>query len=273
MLASRTQMVRVILLLAVALFVWAPFAGADLQPADMSPAGIDASRPLVASDGKGDVVALWREFDGDSWAIRAAVRPKNGDWNSKRISVPAPATESPALAMDRLGNAVAVWHRAEGSASVVQASVRPAGGDWSAPEDLSASDDPAFNADVSAEAGHLAATWVVLRRRHTLVMSSFRSVDGAWSPAETVAGPVGNPGAPVIALDDTGGAVAAWQWWNGAYHVVQAASRAATGSWSEPIVLSSPGRPATRPHLAMDGTGRAIVGWIRSNGDWAAVQV
>ena len=94
--------------------LWTPLAGADLQPADMSPAGVDASRPLIASDGKGDLIALWRESDRASWAIRAAFRPKNGDWDSKRISVPAPATESPALAMDRLGNAIAVWQRGDG---------------------------------------------------------------------------------------------------------------------------------------------------------------
>jgi hypothetical protein len=264
---------RFTLALLLGAFLWVPLAGADLQPADMSPAGVDASRPLIASDGKGDVVALWRESNHDSWAIRAAFRPKNGDWDSKRISVPAPATESPALAMDRRGNAIAVWQRGEAGTSVVQASVRPVGGDWGPPEDLSSAEDPAFNADVSAEAGHFAATWVVLRKRHTLVVSSFRSVDGSWSSPETVAGPVGNPGAPVIALDDDGGAVAAWQWWNSVYRVVEAASRPPTGTWSTPVVLSAPGRPASQPRAAMDGTGRAIVGWVRSNGDWTVVQV
>ncbi len=175
--------------------------------------------------------------------------------------------------MDREGNAIAAWHRTDGSTSVVQAAVRPAGGDWSAPEDLSASEDPAFNVDVSAEAGHLAAVWVVLHKRHTLVMSSSRPVDGTWSPAETVAGPVGNPGSPTIALDDRGGAVAAWRWSNGAYRVVEAASRASEGIWSEPVVVSAPSRNASRPRLAVDGDGHAIVGWIQSNGDWTVAQV
>ena len=261
------------LLITFGLLLWAPLAGADLQPADISPTGLTASRPSIASDGKGDVVAIWRELEGDSWAVRAAFRPKGGDWDSARISVPAPATESPSLAMDREGNAIAAWHRTDGSTSVVQAAVRPAGGDWSAPEDLSASEDPAFNVDVSAEAGHLAAVWVVLHKRHTLVMSSSRPVDGTWSPAETVAGPVGNPGSPTIALDDRGGAVAAWRWSNGAYRVVEAASRAPEGIWSEPVVVSAPSRNASRPRLAVDGDGHAIVGWIQSNGDWTVAQV
>jgi RTX calcium-binding nonapeptide repeat (4 copies) len=253
--------------------LWTPLAGADLQPRELSPAGLTASRPLIATDGKGDLVAIWRELDGNTSVIRAAVRPKGGDWSSERISAPAPETESPALAMDRDGNAVAAWHRSDGGNSVVQAAVRPAGGDWSGPEDLSSPEDPAFDVEVSAEAEHIGAVWVVLRNRHTLVTSSSRLVDGVWSSPQTIAGPVGNPGAPAIALDDHGGAVAAWRWSNGAYRVVEAASRTPEGTWTTPIVLSGPSRNATPPRLAMDADGHAIAGWLRSNGDWTVAQV
>src|SRR5215475_12228211 len=213
---------RFSLLMLVGVLLWAPLAGADLQPNDLSPAGMNASRPVVAADLKDNLVAIWRELDGDSSVIRAAVRPKGGDWSSERISAPATDTESPAIAMDADGNAVAVWHRSDGANSVVQAAVRPAGGAWSAPEDLSSADNPAFDVKVAAEHGRMGAVWVVLRNRHTLITSSTRSVDGAWSPPQTIAGPVGNPVAPTIALDDQGGAVAAWRWSNGAYRVVEA---------------------------------------------------
>ena len=83
----------------------------------------------------------------------------------------------------------------------------------------------------------------------------------------------GNPGSPTVALDDRGGMVVAWRWSNGAYRVVQAASRAPEGSWSEPVVVSAPSRNASRPRLAVDGEGHAIAGWIQSNGDWTVAQV
>jgi hypothetical protein len=266
-------MARFAVIVLFGVLVWVPLAAADLQPVNISPPGLSASRPLIATDGKGDLVAIWRELAGNLWSIRAASRAKAGAWHSKRISLPALVTESPALAMDRQGNAVAVWHRSDGGASVVQASVRPFGGDWSAAEDLSAPGEPAFDANVSAEAGNLAAVWVVLRDRQTRVLSSSRSVDGAWSPAETVAGPVGNPNSPRIALDDHGGAVAAWRWSDGAYRVVEAASRAQSKPWSAPVVLSANGRNSSRPRVAMDGDGNALVGWVRSNGDWTVAQV
>jgi hypothetical protein len=267
-------MPRVTLLVLFGVLLWAPLAGADLQPANISPPGLNESRPLIATDGKGDLVATWRELDHGAWSIRAASRSKGAAWHSKRISLPAQVTESPALAMDLLGNAVAAWQRSDGSGTVVQASVRPAGGDWSAPEDLSAPGDTAFGAGVSAEAGKLAAVWVVLRNRQTLVLSSSRAAVGVWSPPDTLAGPVGNPDSPQIALDDHGGAVAAWRWSNGAYRVVEAAaSSGKAGGWSAPVVLSANGRNSSRPRVAIDGDGRALVGWVRSNGDWTVAQV
>jgi hypothetical protein len=266
--ARQVEVIKFALSLVLAVLLCAPLAGADLQPADISPAGLTAARPSIATDGKGNVIATWREVDGDAWAIRAAVRPKGGGWTSKRISDLAPAIESPELAMDRLGNAVVLWQRTDVNGSVVQAAVRPAGGDWSDVEDLSATTDLAFEPAVSAENGRLAALWVVLRNRHTYLMSSSRSIVGDWSPAETLAGPVGNPGSPGIALDDDGAEVAAWLWSNGAHQVVEAASRAPAGSWSTPTVLSRPDRTASRPRLAMDSDGHAIAGWVRTNGDW-----
>ncbi|HET7857145.1 MAG TPA: calcium-binding protein [Gaiellaceae bacterium] len=259
---------------AAVLAVFAPSAAGELKPADLSPGGASASSPRIASDGAGDVVAVWREVDGDESSIRAAYRRKGGAFGSpRRISTAAAATESPELAMDRLGNAVAVWQRSNGRDSIVQAAVRPAGGTWSEPADLSAPTDSAFSADVAVEAGRVTAVWLVLRDRRTLVQSSSRTIAGTWSTPETISGPVGNTYAPVVAMDDRGGAVAAWQWSNGAYLVVQAALRGAAGDWSEPEVLSGAGRSAARPQVAMAANGDAFVAWVRYNGSWAAAQL
>jgi hypothetical protein len=269
-----TQLGRAAFLVAVVALAMFPQAAAgELKYVDLSPAGESASAPRLASDGAGDVIAIWREVDGGQSSIRAAYRRKGAAFGpAARISAPAVSTESPDLTMDRLGNAVAVWQRSNGHDSVVQAAVRPAGGNWSEPVDLSAPGDIAFSADVAGEAGQLTAVWLVLRDRTTLVQSSSRSIEGTWKKAETVSGPIGNSYAPAVAMDDHGGAVAAWQWSNGAFLMVQAALRVATGDWSEPQVLSAPGRSASRPQVAMDGNGNAFAAWIRYNGSWAAAQ-
>jgi hypothetical protein len=262
------------LLAAVVLLVFPGAAGGELKPIDLSPGGASASSPRLASDGVGNVVAVWREVNGDQSSIRAAFRQKGEAWGEVRqISVPASSTESPEVAMDRLGNAVAVWHRSTGRDSVVQAAVRPAGGTWSAPQDLSAAGDVAFNADVALEAGRTTAVWTVVRERRSIVESSSRTIAGSWEPAETVSAPDENAYAPVIAMDGRGGAVASWQWSDGGFLVVQAASRTSAGGWSAPEALSGPGRHATRPVIAMDANGNVLVGWVRYNGSWFAAQV
>jgi RTX calcium-binding nonapeptide repeat (4 copies) len=249
-------------------------AAAELDPADISPAGASGAAPQLASDGQGNVVALWRELDGDESAIRAAVRTPGKGWEaSRRISAPAAATEAPQLAMDSLGNAVAVWHRSNGRDSVVQAAVRPKSGEWSSAQDLSPAGERAFNADVAVEAGRITAVWAAMDGMRSVVRSSSRNVDGTWTPTETVSATLSNAYAPVVAMDDRGGAVAAWQWWDGAYLVIQASTRALGGSWSEPETLSDSGRDASRPQVATDAAGDAIVGWMRSNGTWIAAQV
>ncbi len=182
---SRGRRSRLGLVVVLGVLAWASGAEADLNPVDISPAGVSGSRPLIDTDGSGNVIAIWREHDDGSSAIRVAVRPKAGDWSTERISATGSGTESPALAIDRRGNAVVVWQQSKDDGSVVRAAVRPAGGVWSDPEDLSIPGDPAFNADVAVEAGHAIAVWVVLRKRHTLVMSSSRTIDGAWSDPET----------------------------------------------------------------------------------------
>ncbi len=265
---------RPALLAAFVLLVFPNVAGGELKATSLSPAGASASSPRIASDGRGNIVAAWREVDGDQSSIRAAFRQKGEAWGEvRRISTPAASTESPELAMDRLGNAVAVWHRSTGRDSVVQAAVRPAGGTWSAAQDLSAAGDLAFNADVALEAGRLTAVWTVVRERRSIVQSSSRTIDGSWEPAETVSDPSDNSYAPAVAMDDGGGAVASWQRSDGGFLVVQAALRTSDGDWSGPEALSGRGRHATRPVVAMDANGNALVGWVRYNGSWFAAQV
>jgi hypothetical protein len=272
---KRTRFGLPALLAVVLIFTFPHAAGGELNPINVSGVGASGSAPRIASDGAGNMAAVWRELDGDTSSIRASLQPKGQPWGSpQQISLPAAATEGPKLAMDRSGNAVAVWHSSsDGHNSSVQAAVRPVGGDWSAPQDLSAPGEAAFNADVAVEAGRATAVWTVMHNSRPVVQSSSRTIAGTWEAAETISAQTGAAYLPVIAMDDQGGAVASWQWWDGAYRVIQAALRPADGVWSAPEELSGPGRGASAPRVAMDASGNALVGWVRSNGSWTAAQI
>ena len=263
------------LLSCLLMLVFAQAAGSELKPDSISPAHRSGSEPHIVSDGSGNVVAVWRDLDDDTAVIRAAFRPRNGSFGTaEKISPPAVAAESPKVAMDRLGNAVAVWQLStNGRDSVVQAAIRPADGEWSSPQDVSDPAEPAFGANVSVSAGQITAVWVSRHDWQPVIRTSSRSMTDTWSPAETISGPIGGAYAPVVATDDQGGAVAAWQWWDGSYRVIQAATRSSDGKWSQPEQLSGSGRSASAAVVAMDGAGNAVAGWIRSNGISPTAQI
>ncbi len=263
------------LLACLLMFVFPQAGAGELKPDTISPAQRSGSQPQIVSDGSGNVVAVWRDLDDDTEAIRAAFRPRGGSFGSaQRISSPSVAAESPRVAMDRLGNTVAVWHvSTTGRDSVVQAAIRPAGGEWSAPQDLSEPAEPAFGANVSISSGRITVVWVARHNWQPVIRTSSRSMTDAWSPATIISGPVGGSFEPAVAMDDQGGAVAAWQWFDGTYRVIQASVRSADGTWSEPEQLSAPGRSASEAVVAMDGAGNAVAGWIRSNGTNPAAQI
>jgi hypothetical protein len=273
---KRIRPLELAALLTGFLILTFPQTGAsELHPDTISPAQFSGSGPRIDSDGSGNVVAVWRELDDNEAAIRAAFRPKNGSFGpSVRISVPTVAAESPEVAMDRLGNAVAVWQQStNGRDSIVESSIRPAGGEWSAPVALSDPGEAAYNADVEIADGQATAVWVANENRMPVIRSERRTMTESWSHPETISGPVGQTFAPAVALDDHGGAVAAWQWGDGANRLIQTAIRSTDGHWSPPEQLSGPGRDASAPVVAMDGAGNALVGWIRGNGVWTAAQI
>src|SRR6476660_5837592 len=196
---NRIRPLQLAVPLACLLIVLFPQAGtSELKPDTISPIHRSGSEPQLASDGSGDVVAVWRDLDDNAEAIRAAFRPRYGSFEeSETISVPALAAESPRVAMDRLGNAVAVWHvSTTGRDSVVQATVRPAGGSWSAPQTLSDPSEPAFGANVSIEAGRLTAVWVAREQWRPVIQSASRSLTSPWTRPTTISRPIGGSYAP-----------------------------------------------------------------------------
>lgn len=272
---NRRRTFQLAVPLACLVIVLFPQGGAsELKPDTISPIHRSGSEPQLASDGSGDVVAVWRDVDDNGESIRAAFRPRYGSFgDSETISVPAVATESPRVAMDSLGNAVAVWHTSTTARdSIVQAAVRPAGGSWTDPQVLSDPREPAFAPDISIEAGRMTAVWVARDQFRPVIQTTSRTMTGLWTPPVTISGPVGGAYAPTVAMDDKGGAVAAWQWWDGSYRRVEAAIRSSDGRWSGPDELSAPGHTATAPLVAMDAAGNAIAAWIRSNGVAPAAQ-
>jgi hypothetical protein len=78
--------------------------------------------------------------------------------------------------------------------------------------------------------------------------------------------------APQVAVDSTGRAFAVWDRSNGANLIVQAAIRPPGRNWQAPVNLSTAGRNADAPQIAVDPLGDAVAVWRRSNGVNSIIQ-
>ena len=255
----------------------APGAGAVVQaaarragrawsaPQTLSASGQVASPPRIAVSPRGDAVAVWEQgsiFTG--LFIQAATRRADGRWSAPATLGPTTGfATTPDAAISATGDAVAVWSQG----GTVDAASHPARGGWTAPVAL---DAPAGSSPRVAvtPGGDAVAVWAGPGTGGSSGVRSAASDDlRTWSPAVTVAsgGALGAL-APDVDVSALGTAVAVWERFDTGSLTVEAAVRARRGGWSAPTTLSTAGRSATDPHVAVDVLGDATAVWQESTG-------
>ena len=220
---------------------------------------LKADAPLVAIDGHGNATAAWLIAD----RLEVAYRPAGGVWGAPvTVSDPAEVPVGPDLAVDESsGNAVLAW-RSLGTASQVVAAIRPAGGSWSAPVTLGG--DPAHLADeprAAISSGGAVVVWTLDDGGVKRVQAAWRPSGGAWSAAVYLSDAGQTALGPHVVVDSAGGAVAAWERWDGLDFRVQAAQRAPSGLWQTPVTLSPPGTGTQGVSLAAGPAGGTLAVW------------
>jgi hypothetical protein len=247
--------------------------------ADLSDAEEDAEHPQVAFDGSGNAIAIWQRYDGSRNRVQASVRPVGtGVWSTpETLSTAGRNAEYPQVAFDGSGNAIAVWIRSDGSKYRVQTSVRPVGtGVWSTPAWLSDAGRNAHYPQVAVdESGNAIAIWYRSDGSKNRVQASVRPVGtGVWGAPDTLSAEGEYAEFPQVAFDGSGNAIVVWRRLDGSKYRVQASVRpVGTGVWSTPADLSTEGRHAYAPQVAVDGSGNAIAIWYRGDGSHNRVQV
>ncbi len=157
--------------------------------------------------------------------------------------------------------AAAVAPAAGGGTSLV----RPA---WLAPVELTPrSDYSIFDENVAVDRHDDAlAVWSV--GNGVGIRASYRPAGGAWQAATQVDACGVEPQA---AFDAAGDATVVWLECTPKFTQVVAAERRVDGTWTSPVVLSTPGREVAYPHLVVAGSGAAVVSWVENDGTvWVA---
>jgi hypothetical protein len=175
--------------------------------------------------------------------------------------------DDPQVAVDPEGEAVVVWEHYDGSDWIIQAAARPPGGTWRAPIDLSVAGQNADEPRVALDAnGDAVAVWERDDGTEEIVQAATRPAGGTWGAPVDLSAAGESAKEARVALDANGDAVAVWERDDGTEEIVQAATRAAGGSWEAPIDLSAAGESAHDPHVAVDPAGDAIAVWRRNDG-------
>lgn len=262
----RSSLVAFIVLAALA--VCAAPAGAApawLPPAPISPAGEEGTEPQVAMDATGDAVVAWNHFAAvGGYEIVVLSRAAGGTWSAPARFPTGAVAGNPQVAIGPTGEAVVAFRNSRGAEAPVEVARAAAGGGWTAPTEIS--EAGRFTAEPTVAAGPGGGVTAIWRQSEGggkyRVWEATRPPGGDWSRPRAVSTAAEDTFSPRIALDATGGAVAAWEAEEaGTYFVIKSAARTAGGDWGSPVALSPAEGFAFTPELVMNPGGRAVLGW------------
>jgi hypothetical protein len=94
----------------------------------------------------------------------------------------------------------------------------------------------------------------------------------AWTAPADLSAAGQNARSASLAANDAGDAVFAWRRFDGTNDRIQAQTRSAAGVLGAVQTLSVGGQPAFGNQVAIDGTGDAVVTWLRNNGTYDIAQ-
>jgi hypothetical protein len=271
-------------------------------PRDLSTAEGYAFNPRVATNAKGDAVAVWSRYNSTdtntaNLIVAAATRPVGGGsvndgWSTPQdLSAAGRDAQAARVALDAQGNAGVVWEHAiykpyVTPASTVQAATRPAEGGsvkdgWSAPQDISAAGQVASGPQVAFdEKGNATAVWKSGAPLSGNLQAATRpagggSVKDGWSAPQDVSPSLLNVDSYQLAVNPDGKAIVVWTRFEGnvglpliedsTKFTVVAATRPPAGSWSQPQDLSDSYTVQPLPAAAMDPQGNAVALWAASD--------
>jgi hypothetical protein len=205
--------------------------------------------------------------------VQAAVRPVGGRWRQAVDVVRFGRVRSqdfaaPQITLGPRGEAIAIWTRTRAKGSVVQAAVRRARGGWRAPIDVSTVGRSGGAAQIAFDPrGSAHAIWQLTPRgaddETTIVQSATRTSNGHWTKPMDISAAGAHASTPKLAVYQRGRAVAVWSRSTRETAIVQSATRAAAGTWQQPIDITAtaPGTYAGSADLAVDARGNAVAAW------------
>ena len=246
---------------------------------NLSVTGRDAAEPQVAVAPDGTATAVWKRFDGSHFQIKERRIAPDGSLeepSSHTLSDTSRDAVEPQVTVAPDGTATVLWTRFDSANTIVQESrVAPDGTPASGVDNLSAAGQNAVQPDLVVDpAGTATAVWVRSNGSDTIVQE--RRIPAGGPPEAAVndlSAPGGDAAEPQIALAPDGTATVVWDRFDGSSFVVQDRRITPAGSLEATTRnLSTAGRDAAEPQVAIAPNGAGTVVWSRFEGSNFRVQ-
>lgn len=263
---------------------WAPTQ--QLESIDVG----DAENPQIAFDSEGNAMAVWSQDDeehGSTTSIYAnRYRASENSWvTAQSIEDGDESAYDPQIAFDSNGNAMAVWTQKDGNDNYIsiQANYRPADDQtWTAgaaqlieDRDDGSADNPqvAFDSD-----GDAIAVWEQDDGEYNNIYANRYTAGSGWhATANRIENNdsegAGDAGAPQIAIDSDGNAIAVWEQIDNdgsgnlpRLSIYASRYRISENSWVTAQSIEDGDDSAHNPQIAFDSNGNAIAVWGQDTG-------
>ncbi len=256
------------------LMVTTPLLAAWSAPSDLSSASASALGGKVVADDLGRSVAVWSEFDGTHYVVKAALSPRQGVWEEAMTLSLLPAGDcvSPIAAIDGKGNVVVCWiENALTGSSLKVATKNAKGSGWSMPVTVSLPQgtSASFVSSLNIAYGGDGVAWIAWSQRDgkdsAIYLVSQKGRMNAWSAPTLFASSTGGLlRAPEIATSSSGSLCLSWV--DEKVGGLFAAHKKTGRPWSAPTQISRSGA-IQGLRLAMDDQDNAVAIWSRQVGN------
>jgi hypothetical protein len=174
----------------------------------------DAYGVEVGMNAAGNATAIWTQWDGVQYAVRADQFTPGGGWSGPRLVEGTRGADGPFVSLGADGAAVAAWteyNETSGAYGIGAARYTAAGG-WGTPTSIeSASNDASGLHMAGSSAGEAVAVWSRGMGGATSIWASFYRPGSGWTAPVALDGPhPGNAFLPRAGLDSAGNAWVAW---------------------------------------------------------------
>ena len=228
----------------------------------------DLGQPAVGIDDAGNVTVAWIE-DDVVFTRRNVIA--NGAWDDPvMLSSGTGHPYTLTLAVNSNGKAVLAWLEQVGAHHGIFASVRAIGNSWSAPvlieNSTAQADSPCAAIAPDGRAIVAFSIYVVQPSPQWDVWANLYDPGQGWLGATLLEGLAQFSYAPIVSMDASGNAFAAWNYMSKTSypdeHTVYA-NRFVNGTWQQEVRLDpETARSETYPKVCAYGSGNAVVVWL-----------